>query len=129
MSQVLGRWRLHKKPRTYIYGGLWLLGLYLIFLAPAPQKLTDEALDRYEAILTEAEAYNRKNHPSLEVRLHLSDFLHLCCMCSPFVSMELYTSSGGLHLPHDILVTRDSRCLLDTHCNYMDIYIIFLTNP
>ena len=75
------------------------MGLYLIFLAPAPQKLTDEALDRYEAILTEAEAYNRKNQPSLEVRLHLSDFLHLCCMCSPVVLMELHTSSGDCICP------------------------------
>ena len=79
--QSLGRWRLHKKPKTYIYGGLWLLGLYLIFLAPAPRKLTDEALDRYEAILTEAEAYNRKNQPSLEVRLTCLGSNIMFCMC------------------------------------------------
>ncbi len=80
--QNLGRWRLHKKPKTYIYGGLWLLGLWLIFLAPAPRKLTDEALDRYEVILTEAEAYNRKNQPSLEVRLTCLD----PCICAAYAS-------------------------------------------
>lgn len=86
-AQTLGRWKLHKKPRTYIYGGLWLLGLWLIFLAPAPRKLTDEALDRYEAILTDAEAYNRKNQPSLEVRLNL----HLFCMCFRDILIECST--------------------------------------
>jgi len=65
----LGQWQLHKKPKTYIYGGLWLAGLFLIFLAPAPVRLTPEALNRYDAILTEAEAYNRKHQPVVEVAI------------------------------------------------------------
>ena len=67
--QSLRHLQLHKKPKTYIYGGLWLFGLFLIFLAPAPIRLTNEALDRYEAVLMEAETYSRKHQPALEVYL------------------------------------------------------------
>jgi hypothetical protein len=67
--QSLRHLQLHKKPKTYIYGGLWLLGLFLIFLAPAPVRLTNEALDRYEALLMEAEAYSRMHQPALDVSL------------------------------------------------------------
>lgn len=66
--QTLRRWQIQKKPKTYIFAALWLGGLALMFLAPAPVKLTDEALDKYEAILTEAEAYSRKHQPAVTVR-------------------------------------------------------------
>ena len=65
--QTLGRWQLHKKPKTYILGALWLAGLGLMFLAPAPVRITDEALQRYETLLTEASVYSKKHQPSLDV--------------------------------------------------------------
>ena len=67
--QILGRWQLHKKPKTYIFGALWLAGLGLMFLAPAPVSITDEALQRYESVLTEASEYSKKHQPSLDVSL------------------------------------------------------------
>ena len=78
--QTLGRWQLHKKPKTYIFGALWLAGLGLMFLAPAPVRITEEALQRYESVLTEASAYSKKHQPSLDVRLSGS---------------SLYTTSTG----------------------------------
>ena len=94
--QSLRHLQLHKKPKTYIYGGLWLLGLFLIFLAPAPVRLTNEALDRYEAVLMEAEAYSRKHQPALEVGLPQ----HCACrtpqhMANPVMSP---VANGSTHL-------------------------------
>ena len=45
----------YKNPRVLAVGFLWLFGLYAVFLSPAPIRLTEERLQRFETKLKELE--------------------------------------------------------------------------
>ena len=61
--------QLHKRPRLLLLGSLWLLGLFAMFLAPPPHAITEEAISRYEAKLSEAIDYSKNNHNATQVHL------------------------------------------------------------
>jgi hypothetical protein len=44
-----------------------LLGLFAMFLAPPPHALTEEAISRYEAKLTEAIDYSKQHQNATQV--------------------------------------------------------------
>ena len=52
---ALASFRPQRHPKATTFGLLWLLGLYALFVAPAPVKITEEKLQAYTAKLTEAE--------------------------------------------------------------------------
>lgn len=54
--QDLRRHKLHRNPKVLGIGFLWLLGLFAVFLAPAPVSLTEERLNKYEKRLKILEA-------------------------------------------------------------------------
>ena len=48
LFQALRRSQLHKNPKVLGIGFLWLFGLFAIFLSPAPVRLTEQKMDRFE---------------------------------------------------------------------------------
>lgn len=48
VGQALRSLKLHKRPRILTTLFLWLFGLYAVFLSPAPIKITDDKLQRFE---------------------------------------------------------------------------------
>lgn len=53
MLQLLKDAQLHKRPRVVGLAFLWLFGLASVFLFPAPHRISDQSLTRYEGILKE----------------------------------------------------------------------------
>lgn len=44
-----------RHPKALTFGGLWIFGLFALFLAPAPSKITPEKLELYQAKLADAQ--------------------------------------------------------------------------
>ena len=44
-----------RHPKALTFGGLWIFGLFALFLAPAPSKITPEKLELYQARLNDAQ--------------------------------------------------------------------------
>jgi len=58
-AETLALYRTFRRPKVLGLGFLWLLGLYAVFLAPAPVKITNEKLENYSQKLTEAEGMTK----------------------------------------------------------------------
>ena len=46
--QALKRARLHRNPKVVGIGFLWLFGLFAVFLSPAPVRITEDKMQRFE---------------------------------------------------------------------------------
>ncbi|KAL3157429.1 hypothetical protein ABBQ32_011899 [Trebouxia sp. C0010 RCD-2024] len=53
--RAISGYRPHRYPRSTGIFALWLFGLFAVFLSPAPVKVTQEKLDRYAQLVTQAQ--------------------------------------------------------------------------
>lgn len=78
--QLLKDAQLHKRPRVVGLAFLWLFGLASVFLFPAPHRISDQSLTRYEGILKEADKDSPlradAQHRLMEAQLHVADAKH-----------------------------------------------------
>lgn len=63
LFQALRQAKLHKNPKVLGVGFLWLFGLFAVFLSPAPVRITDQKMEKFEQrlkILADTDAPRQK---------------------------------------------------------------------
>lgn len=63
LFQALRQAKLHRNPKVLGVGFLWLFGLFAVFLSPAPVRITDQKMERFEQrlkILADTDAPRQK---------------------------------------------------------------------